>query len=69
MPFVHSEDRGDQARALALFQKLGLEEPLKSTQMHKEIIDSFGRFPFRNEPLGRRSSDAEREFMRTHKPF
>ncbi|HEX4533462.1 MAG TPA: DUF924 family protein, partial [Rhizomicrobium sp.] len=62
-------DRGDQARALALFQKLGLEEPLKSTQMHKDIIDRFGRFPFRNEPLGRRSSDAEREFMRTHKPF
>jgi len=30
---------------------------------HREIVDRFGRFPHRNETLGRESTPEEREFL------
>lgn len=31
---------------------------------HKEVIDRFGRFPHRNEILGRKSTPEEIEFLK-----
>jgi uncharacterized protein (DUF924 family) len=59
MPFQHSEDRQDQVRSLALFEKLGNVSWICYAQAHKSIIDRFGRFPHRNQILGRISSAAE----------
>jgi uncharacterized protein (DUF924 family) len=59
LPFQHSEDREDQARALALFEKLGNAGWIKYARAHKSIIDRFGRFPHRNAILGRHSSADE----------
>ncbi len=59
MPFQHSEDRQDQVRSLALFEKLGHESWTRFARAHKSIIDRFGRFPHRNAILGRQSSAAE----------
>jgi uncharacterized protein (DUF924 family) len=59
MPFQHSEDRQDQVRALALFEKLGNACWTEYAQAHKSIIDRFGRFPHRNAILGRHSSPEE----------
>lgn len=64
MPFQHSEDRGDQARSVALFKSLGNEDNLDFAIKHKEIIDRFGRFPHRNEVLGRPSTPEERDFLK-----
>jgi uncharacterized protein (DUF924 family) len=69
MPFQHSEDRGMQARAIELFTQLGDRENLGYAQRHKEIIDRFGRFPHRNEVLGRVSTPEELEFIATHRGF
>jgi uncharacterized protein (DUF924 family) len=69
MPFQHAEDRAAQARSVELFTRLGLGENLDYAQRHKEIIDRFGRFPHRNEVLGRESTTAEREFVATHRGF
>jgi uncharacterized protein (DUF924 family) len=69
MPFQHSEDRGMQARAIELFTQLGDRENLGYAQRHKEIIDRFGRFPHRNEVLGRISTPEELEFIATHRGF
>ena len=69
MPFQHSEDRAVQARSIELFTQLGDRENLGYAQRHKEIIDRFGRFPHRNEVLGRESTAQEREFIATHRSF
>ncbi len=59
LPFQHSEDRQDQLRSLALFEKLGNESWTRYALAHKSIIDRFGRFPHRNAILGRDSSAEE----------
>ncbi len=59
LPFQHSEDPQDQARSLALFEKLGNARWTEYAQAHKTIIDRFGRFPHRNAILGRHSSAEE----------
>jgi uncharacterized protein (DUF924 family) len=64
LPFQHSEDRQDQARSLALFEELGNETWIKYARAHKTIIDRFGRFPHRNEILGRTSSAEEAASIR-----
>lgn len=63
MPFMHSEDRDDQARSHALFTALDQKGPLEFARQHKDVIDRFGRFPTRNEALGRTSTPEERAFL------
>jgi uncharacterized protein (DUF924 family) len=69
MPFQHSEDRAVQARSIELFTQLNDPENLGYARQHQEVIDRFGRFPHRNEVLGRESTAAEREFVATHRGF
>ncbi|MHA1164911.1 MAG: DUF924 family protein, partial [Alphaproteobacteria bacterium] len=64
MPFQHSEDRDVQERSVALFEALGDAVQLDFARKHKTIIDRFGRFPHRNEILGRASSKQELEFLK-----
>lgn len=59
MPFMHSEELGDQQRSLALFAGLGDPDILKFAQDHYATIERFGRFPHRNEVLGRTSTAEE----------
>lgn len=60
MPFMHSESAVVHEVALKLFEQAGsMEFELK----HKVIIDRFGRYPHRNEVLGRESTAEEIEFM------
>ncbi len=67
MPFEHSESMADQRESLRLFgalAALGLAEPLAWAQKHFEVIERFGRYPHRNEVLGRNSTAEEIEFLR-----
>ena len=59
MPFQHSEDLDDQNRSLLLFTALGDDEQLHYAKLHHDIIERFGRFPHRNEMLGRAPRPAE----------
>jgi len=63
MPFMHSESAAIHEWALQLFSQPGLENQLKFEQRHKAIIDRFGRYPHRNEVLGRASTDEELAFL------
>ncbi|MCK5274407.1 MAG: DUF924 domain-containing protein [Alphaproteobacteria bacterium] len=63
MPLQHSEDRQDQELSVELNAALGNDGVLKFAQSHKDIIDRFGRFPHRNEVLGRESTAEETEFL------
>ena len=62
LPFVHSEDLGDQDRGLALMEPVG-GESLRFAHIHRDIIARFGRFPHRNAVLGRASSQEEERFL------
>jgi len=53
MPFLHSENIDDQNRALLLFTKIGDSEQVDFARKHRDVIERFGRFPHRNEMLGR----------------
>jgi len=59
MPFQHSENLGDQNRAVLLFTNLGDEQQIGYSNHHRDIIRRFGRFPHRNSILGRASRPEE----------
>jgi uncharacterized protein (DUF924 family) len=63
LPFEHSEDIADQARAVALFEALGDENYLKYAIVHRDIIARFGRFPHRNAVMGRATTPEEQAFL------
>ena len=65
MPFEHSEDPADQDRAVALMAERmeGDADLLLHARAHQKVIARFGRFPFRNQALGRDSSDEEQAFL------
>lgn len=66
MPLMHSENQCDQDRAVRLFKtrmpKTGAGQ-IDHARAHREIIRRFGRFPYRNEVLGRTSNPAEVRFL------
>ena len=63
MPYMHSESPLIHSDAQALFSQAGLESSLASEQHHKAILDRFGRYPHRNDILGRSSTAQELEFL------
>lgn len=63
MPYMHSESRRIHEEALLLFTQLGNPDNLHFEQLHKQIIDRFGRYPHRNAVLGRTSSIEELAFL------
>jgi uncharacterized protein (DUF924 family) len=63
LPFEHSEDLADQERCVALFKAMGDAELLKWAELHADIIRRFGRFPHRNDILGRPNTAEEKSFL------
>ena len=63
MPLMHSESLIVHEQAMKLFAQPGLEDNYRYEIRHKEIIDKFGRYPHRNEVLGRLSTEEEIEFL------
>jgi uncharacterized protein (DUF924 family) len=63
MPYEHSEALDDQQRSLDLFRATGNDEYLKYAQLHYDLIARFGRFPHRNEAMGRTSTQEERDYL------
>lgn len=64
MPFQHAEDAEVQGRSMTLYAQLNMPEVLEFAARHKAIIDRFGRFPHRNEVLGRCSTQEELDFLK-----
>ena len=68
LPFEHSESRVMQDESVRLFARLVADAPeLASTldyaRQHHAIVARFGRFPHRNEVLGRLSTAEELVFL------
>jgi len=75
LPFEHAEDRAAQAQSVSLFRQLFDRAPaplferfeafLGYAEQHQAVVEQFGRFPHRNDVLGRESTAAEQEFLRS----
>ena len=72
VPYEHSERIADQNRCVALMERLmqdvfnpdeGLKNGLDYAIRHRDVIERFGRFPHRNEVLGRQSTPEEAAFL------
>ncbi|MBO6815283.1 MAG: DUF924 domain-containing protein [Rhizobiaceae bacterium] len=63
MPMMHSEDLAVQELSLPLFEKYTDAETHDYAVRHRDIIKRFGRFPHRNEALGRETTEEEFRFL------
>lgn len=73
LPFEHAESMEAQSQAVALYQRLLDEAPPDAKELftvyldyavaHLKIIERFGRFPHRNQILGRETTDEEAKFL------
>lgn len=64
IPFMHSESLKIHQEYAYLFEEPGLEKRLKYEKLHVAIIEKFGRYPHRNQILGRPSSPEEMVFLK-----
>jgi uncharacterized protein (DUF924 family) len=68
LPFEHSENLENQRFSVDLFRRLseeiGSEDLMVYAVQHLRIVERFGRFPHRNEVLGRRTTPEEAEFLK-----
>ncbi len=69
LPFEHAEGLAMQDEAIRLFTRLVAEAPehadmLDYAHRHRAVIERFGRFPHRNEILGRQSTAEEIAFLK-----
>lgn len=69
MPLQHSEDLGDQDLCCSLFATMGNPDNDKYAAEHRDIVAKYGRFPHRNEVLGRTSTAEELEYLKTANRF
>jgi len=64
MPYMHSESLIVHDEAVKVFGEPGMENNLDFEHRHRDIIVKFGRYPHRNDILGRKSTPEEIEFLR-----
>lgn len=64
MPYMHSESRVVHEVAERLFREHAPKDNHDFELRHKAIVDRFGRYPHRNELLGRASTPEEIEFLK-----
>ncbi|MDQ3864022.1 MAG: DUF924 domain-containing protein [Actinomycetota bacterium] len=79
MPIVHSEDVSLHRRHVGYVEELASEVPphlrsfyefrLAQARAGVELMERFGRYPHRNEVLGRISTPEELEYLRTETPL
>lgn len=64
LPFEHSENLADQDEAVRLCEER-TEDPrfLDFAHRHRDVIQTYGRFPHRNAVLGRANTPAEEEYL------
>jgi len=78
MPLQHAESRKVQAKSVELYERLAetVSPTLRETfltvaqfaELHRDIIDQFGRFPHRNSLLGRENTPEEDEYLASDSP-
>ena len=75
-PFHHSELVAEQDRGIEILTDLKQHSPpdwqpyvqrsIEGWSRHRDIVARFGRFPHRNQVLGRVSTDEEQAYLKSH---
>jgi uncharacterized protein (DUF924 family) len=78
MPLQHAESRRIQAKSVEIYNRLAgavsltyretFETIAQFAELHRDIIERFGRFPHRNKLLRRKNSPEEDEFLAAEYP-
>ena len=78
-PYMHSEIKELQTKSIDLFKRLrsecppdwasSVDENIRFANLHRELIDKFGRFPYRNAVLQRNSTPEELRYLQTANRF
>ncbi len=78
MPLQHAESRKVQAKSVDLFERLAaavsptyretFETIAQFAELHRDIVEQFGRFPHRNKLLGRENTPEEDEYLAGDSP-
>lgn len=78
MPLQHAESKKVQAKSVELYNRLAeaVSPTYRETfltvaqfaELHKDIVDQFGRFPHRNALLGRENTAEEAEYLANDSP-
>ena len=78
MPLQHAESRKVQEKSVELFDRLAatVSPTFKETfmtiaqfaELHRDIVDQFGRFPHRNKLLNRKNTPEENEYLAGESP-
>lgn len=73
MPLQHAESRRVQEKSVAIYERLAnavsatyretFETVLQFAELHRDIVERFGRFPHRNTLLGRADTPEEAEYL------
>jgi uncharacterized protein (DUF924 family) len=73
MPLQHAESAKLQEKSVSIYRALAnsVSETLRETflttaqfaELHRDIVDTFGRFPHRNKALGRDNTVAEAAYL------
>ena len=73
MPLQHAESRKVQAKSVEIYRRLAeavsptyretFETIAQFAELHRDIIERFGRFPHRNKVLGRKNTAEEEEYL------
>jgi uncharacterized protein (DUF924 family) len=69
LPFQHSEALADQDLGCTLFAAFEDQETMKHAIEHRDVIVRFGRFPHRNDVLGRACTEEELDYLKTGNRF
>ena len=76
LPLEHTEDLAVQDRCVALFESLTEENDsarvrgfVDYAHAHRDVIAHFGRFPHRNNLLGRETTEEELAYLKEHGGF
>ncbi len=78
MPLQHAESAAVQDKSVRVYNALaeGVSDTLRETfltfaqfaELHRDIVERFGRFPHRNRHLGRRNTPDEEAFLAADAP-
>ncbi len=78
MPLQHAESKKVQAKSVELFSKLAetvsptfretFETVTQFAELHRDIVEQFGRFPHRNILLNRKNTPEEDEYLSGDSP-
>ncbi|MFY9214267.1 MAG: DUF924 family protein [Tissierellaceae bacterium] len=63
LPFMHSESLALHDWAFKYFEELGDEEFIYFENLHREVLEEFGRYPYQNADLGRESTPEELRYL------